>query len=83
MEDRTKACWYCHKATMEPAPEFGPKWYKCSKCGTTHNILPVLISYGSERETYPTNIGGGPGRLTGGRPSGRATQAAAKARKSR
>lgn len=83
MEDRTKVCWYCHKATMKPAPEFGSRWYQCLKCGTTYNIPPVLTSFGSETETYPTQVDSGPARLSGRKPSGRAVQAAAKARKSK
>jgi len=83
MEDRTKVCWYCHKATMKPAPEFGARWYKCSKDGATYNIPPELVSYGPERETFPTSIKGKPATRTGGKPSGRVAQQVAKARKSR
>jgi hypothetical protein len=83
MEDRTKVCWYCHKATMKPAPEFGARWYKCSECGATYDI-PLEVGINPlQQETFPTNIDGERARLTGSRPSGRVAQAAAKARKLR
>jgi len=30
-------CWFCHKETMEDAPDLGKGWFKCAHCGATHS----------------------------------------------
>ena len=37
-------CWHCEKMTMEPAPELGSGWRKCSNCGATHQPHPSQVS---------------------------------------
>ena len=78
--DKTKTCWYCGKDTMQPAPEWGSSFYKCSACGASY-VIPLKLGInplgvGTDVDNgQPTRV-----RRPRRRPSGRLIKEAAKAR---